>query len=85
MRWLNKLKCKLGFHDNHAIGEDLRFLPHLKILMGSCRRQGCGKPHNYFIFLKSRKVVTTNSGIHRLFGKYCVMPLHVIANIEAGK
>jgi len=74
MKWLNKLKCKLGFHDNDAIGEDLRFMPHVKILLGACRR--CSEPHNFFLFFKSKIVVSENSGVERwLSGRYCVMPL----------
>lgn len=74
MKMLDKLKCKLGFHDNQPIGEDLRFMPNVKILLGRCSR--CGEAHNFFIFLKSKKILTTNSGIQKLFfGEYLIMPL----------
>jgi hypothetical protein len=75
VKWLNKLKCKLGFHDFKFKEVDEQFMPKVRILLGQCSR--CVEFHNYFMFLDSKKIVVRNSGFNRIFGEFTVMPLEV--------
>ena len=73
MKILDKLKCKLRFHDFQYSGVDNRFMPKVQVLLGKCSR--CPETQNFFWFFDSRKVVVENHGVDRLFGQYAIMPL----------
>lgn len=73
MKWLNKIKCKLGFHDFQFKGVDDDFMPKVRVLKGQCSR--CVESENFFIFFDSKKIVVRNHGFERIFGDVTVMPL----------
>jgi len=74
MKWFNKLKCKLGFHDFQFKGADDRFMPKVRVLLGQCSR--CVEFQNFFIFFDSKKIIVRNHGFERIFGDVTVMPLN---------
>lgn len=72
--FINKLKCKLGFHDFRFESADERFMPKVRVLLGKCLT--CPARQDFFQFFDSRKVVVKNHGLSRILGEYIVMPLN---------
>lgn len=73
--FINKLKCRLGFHNFQYEDTDERFMPKVRVLLGKCSR--CPTRQDFFQFLETKKVVVANHGIDRIFKDYTVMPLEV--------